>query len=145
MTESIRTSDKNGTRWTLLDGTFHREDGPAIERDDTDEWWVNGKRHRLDGPAVIEYDQHFTDPNGNVQYEAREWWVNGVRHREDGPAVIRCERLYDDDDAYEGNKSFHEWWIDGEQLTTPTEELKAKYPIIYEQLATYLVSQVMAS
>lgn len=58
------------------DGALHREDGPAIERDNGDkEWYLNGDRHRDNGPA-IEY------ASGD-----REWWINGNRHRVDGPAI----------------------------------------------------------
>ena len=35
-------------------GVLHREDGPAVVKEDgTQEWWVAGKRHRVDGPAII--------------------------------------------------------------------------------------------
>lgn len=35
-------------------GVLHREDGPAVVKEDgTQEWWVAGKRHREDGPAII--------------------------------------------------------------------------------------------
>lgn len=65
-----------------IDGKYHREDGPAIEREDgTKEWWLNGKLHRADGPAV-EY------PNGD-----KEWYLNNNLHREDGPA-IECSDGY---------------------------------------------------
>jgi hypothetical protein len=37
--------------WTL-EGSLHREDGPAVEyKDGTKKWCINGKLHRLDGPA----------------------------------------------------------------------------------------------
>jgi len=70
------TVDEKKTVWRL-NGTPHREDGPAIEwRNGTKEWCINGVRHREGGPA-IEW------VNGG-----KEWWVNGHRHRTDGPA---CE------------------------------------------------------
>lgn len=65
---------------------LHREDGPAIIRNDgTKEWWFNGKRHRMGGPAVIH-----SSLNGEWSNEARdvEWWNNGKLHREDGPAIV---------------------------------------------------------
>ena len=41
----------------LLNGNFHREDGPAVEYPTGyKSWWINGKRHREDGPAVICYN-----------------------------------------------------------------------------------------
>jgi len=56
----------NGTKEWYLNGKYHREDGPAVEKANGDkEWWQNGKFHREDGPAV-EY------ANG---YKA--WWLNG--------------------------------------------------------------------
>ena len=34
-------------------GTWHREDGPAVEyANGLREWWVNGMRHRENGPAI---------------------------------------------------------------------------------------------
>lgn len=62
--------------WSLND-QYHREDGPAIIRNNGDvSWYLNGKLHRLDGPAVI-YS------NGT-----KYWHVNGERHRLDGPAFV---------------------------------------------------------
>jgi len=67
---------KSGTRLWYFNGKRHRENGPAVEREDgTKEWWLNGLMHREDGPA-IEW------PCGT-----KEWWLNGLVHREDGPAV----------------------------------------------------------
>jgi len=37
----------------LKNGTYHREDGPAIEQADGDKgWYLNGWPHREDGPAI---------------------------------------------------------------------------------------------
>jgi hypothetical protein len=83
----------NGTRKWLLDGKFHREDGPAVEYADGDRYWyLNGKRHREDGPA-IEYADG-----------SRFWYLNGERHREDGPAVE-----YSDGSRY--------WFLNGVEYT----------------------------
>ena len=75
--KSKLTIDERGTKmWRLPNGSFHREDGPAIE--DTQgykAWWINGELHREDGPAV-EWGS-----------ESKEWWLNGELHREDGPAI----------------------------------------------------------
>ncbi len=61
----------------LLNGNYHREDGPAvIWANGTQEWHLNGKRHREDCPAYIGADG------------TQEWWLNGQLHREDGPAYI---------------------------------------------------------
>lgn len=68
--------DPNGEKHWLLNGNFHREDGPAIERPNgTKLWFLNNKLHREDGPAI----EYF---NGT-----KEWYLNGELHREDGPAV----------------------------------------------------------
>jgi hypothetical protein len=71
----------------MLNGKFHREDGPALISYRTQEWYLHGQHHRLDGPAV-------------EAYEDKEWWINGKRHREDGPAK-ECEN---------GDQ---EWYLDG--------------------------------
>ncbi len=45
--------DNLGTKRWYLNDRLHREDGPAIERDNGDKsWWLNGKRHRENGPAI---------------------------------------------------------------------------------------------
>ena len=45
--------DKNGSKYWLLNGKYHRTDGPAIEFAKGNKfWYLNGKKHRTDGPAV---------------------------------------------------------------------------------------------
>ena len=42
-----------GDKYWILNGLFHREDGPAIEYvSGSKKWYLNGKRHRVDGPAI---------------------------------------------------------------------------------------------
>ena len=66
----------NGTKIWLLNGYWHREDGPAVHNSNGDKFWsLKGKYHRIGGPAV-EY-----------HLGIKEWWQNGELHREDGPAV----------------------------------------------------------
>jgi len=77
----------SGYKAWLLNGKYHREDGPAIENNGDTHWYLNGKRHRIGGPAVERADGY------------KAWYVNGIRHREDGPAKIRED----------GSK---EWWLD---------------------------------
>lgn len=56
----------NSLKQWCKNGQLHREDGPAIERDNGDkEWFLNGDRHRKNGPAV-----EWT--NGD-----KEWWLHG--------------------------------------------------------------------
>ena len=60
--------DKFGTvMWFAKNTTtLHREDGPAIIRQNGSmAWYINGKRHRIDGPAIIWEDDTY------------EWWLNG--------------------------------------------------------------------
>jgi len=90
---------------------LHKLDGPAIEwKNNSEEWWINGKRHRLDGPAVIDKRGKFWYQKGNLHREDgpaivrhnrdKEWWVNGKKHRSDGPAIIWAD----------GDR---EWWQNG--------------------------------
>ena len=58
----------SGDKYWYLNGTLHREDGPALEYSNGDkEWHLNGKRHREDGPAVEYADGE------------KEWWLNNER------------------------------------------------------------------
>ena len=64
----------NGDKYWYLNGTLHREDGPAVEWDSgRKEWWLNGNLHREDGPAVEKF-------NGDKQ-----WCLN---NEEVDPEVI---------------------------------------------------------
>ena len=84
---------ENGNRHWWFNGELHREDGPAIERNDGSKFWcLNDKLHREDGPA-IEYVNSY-----------KAWYLNGKLHREDGPAIENVD----------GNKF---WYLNGEQLT----------------------------
>jgi hypothetical protein len=107
--------DLYGTKRWILDcdshREYHREDGPAIERNGEKEWYLNGKRHRVDGPAI-------EDPDG---YKA--WFVDGKYHRIDGPAI----------ELPSGNKY---WYIDGKKYSAD-EWLQALTP---EQQYNYLWS-----
>tara|TARA_R110000851_G_scaffold207018_1_gene359025 strand:+ start:200 stop:490 length:291 start_codon:yes stop_codon:yes gene_type:complete len=56
----------NGDKVWMLNGVFHRTDGPAVEHANGYRvWYLHGERHRTDGPAV-EYE------DGN-----KLWWLNG--------------------------------------------------------------------
>lgn len=115
-----KTVNERGDQSWLLDGVYHRLDGPAyIGIDGTQEWFVNGRRHREDGPARIWYD-------GDQQ-----WWVNGELHRTDGPAIDDADgqwwvvdglqhRL--DGPSYISPKGIHVWYIQGLQVTTEVEQ-----------------------
>jgi hypothetical protein len=69
-------------------GEFHREDGPAYEEKDENNyksWWINGKRHREDGPAKVAEDglkEYFLN---NIKYSKEQWELEVLK--------IRLERL----------------------------------------------------
>ena len=64
-------TDSNGDKHWILNGKFHREDGPAIIYSNGDKyWWLNGKLHRKDGPAVERVDGW------------KEWYLNGKQFSE---------------------------------------------------------------
>lgn len=52
----------------MLEGEFHRLDGPSfIAADGRQAWHINGVEHRDDGPAVIYPDGH------------EEYWIHGIQ------------------------------------------------------------------
>jgi hypothetical protein len=101
--------------WELPGGIRHREDGPAIERNDgVRSWWLNGKLHREGGPAK-------TYKNGH-----KYWYRNGQLHNPDGPAAIHP------------NGSVG-WYLNGDELDPNSKdpesirlvEIKAIYEVMY--------------
>jgi len=67
----------NGSKYWLLNGQYHREDGPALECVNGDKWWyLDDKRHRIDGPAV-------DCINGT-----KEYWVNGKNVTKEAQEVL---------------------------------------------------------
>jgi hypothetical protein len=73
------------------DGVLHRDDGPAVEALNGDNYWVSdGKLHREDGPAI-------------ELAASSLWYRRGKKHRTDGPAV-----------EYIDGSIF--WYIDGTNL-----------------------------
>lgn len=78
-----------GSNQWIVNGKWHREDGPAIEYvSGIKEWRQNDLLHREDGPAL----EH---SNG-----CKKWFYEGLLHREDGPAV-------------EYKNGVKEWWVRG--------------------------------
>jgi hypothetical protein len=90
--------DNNKEEW-YIDGTLHREDGPAViyHGQNKEEWFLNGVLHRDDGPAIIE--------NGN-----EEWYLHGNLHREDDLPAITIYRYMEDTQTY---LKLQEWWVNG--------------------------------
>lgn len=82
----------NGTKEWWVDGSLHREDGPAIDGPQGKFWFVRGLYHRTDGPAIEWADG------------SKEWHVNGLRHRVDGPADER-------------SNGYKFWWINNRSFT----------------------------
>ncbi len=94
-----KKTDAAGNIWYFdQNGKFHREDGPAlIKNNGAEEWWRHGCLHREDGPAVTtdvmcrwyrEGKLHREDgPAIELADGTKEWYREGKLHREDGPAV----------------------------------------------------------
>ena len=87
MSQPEMTVSSDGSKLWILNGDYHREDGPAVERSKGSKfWYLNGKLHREDGPAV-EYDdgtkywylhgeevtwkEVFRNANGDLEKECR--------------------------------------------------------------------------
>jgi hypothetical protein len=90
------------TQWSLY-GQLHREDGPAVVRENgTQIWYLNGMMHREGGPAMQTNDGHkawyIKDHLHRTDGPALEWangdkiWYSaGKTNRIDGPAVVRAD------------------------------------------------------
>ena len=81
------TVSSDGSKLWILNGDYHREDGPAVERSKGSKfWYLNGKLHREDGPAVecvdgtkrwffndeeVTWQQLFRNANGDLEKECR--------------------------------------------------------------------------
>ena len=109
-----KKTDAAGNIWYFdQNGKFHREDGPAlIKNNGAEEWWRHGCLHREDGPAVTtdvmcrwyrEGKLHREDgPAIELADGTKEWYREGKLHREDGPAI---------EDA-DGTRR---WYLDGKR------------------------------
>ena len=87
MSQPEMTVSSDGSKLWILNGDYHREDGPAIEwPDGTKRWFLNGEPHREDGPAVdrsdgikywylhgedVTWEQVFCQANGDLEKECR--------------------------------------------------------------------------
>jgi len=106
--ESVCHTDNLGNKRWMLNGIFHREDGPAVERTNGDKYWYyQGRFHREDGPA-IEYASG-----------TKEWRINGMLHRLDGPAL----------EYSDGHK---EWYINGLDFSSEEKFIKHKQILLLE-------------
>lgn len=125
MSKPVKTIFDDREEWRLH-GQLHREDGPAVVRNNGDKlWYRHGKLHREDGPAEDclpdcrawwrDGVMHRQDGPAFEYYDGCMIWVlNGLRHREDGPAIEYNE----DADYYdEGDKHEIEYYLFGESLS----------------------------
>ena len=61
----VETDGIGNKRW-YKNGTYHRDDGPAVvHATGFKSWWYEGKLHREDGPAVIWAGDSY------------QWWYHG--------------------------------------------------------------------
>jgi|TARA_B110000240_G_C13261404_1_gene351783 hypothetical protein len=115
MQPTMKKTLHGGTVW-MLNGKYHRTDGPAFESDVTNRrsWWKYGERHRTDGPAV-------------ESIYGNQWWIDGRLHHSDGPAIE-----YNDGNVcwyLEGLEySFEEWLA---KTTGLTDEQKVMFKLRY--------------
>jgi hypothetical protein len=73
--------ETDGTLKWMVNGKYHREDGPAIiSPDGTAHWMINGKHHRENGPAYVGF---ISGRNWELK-----WIKNGVLNRYPEPAVV---------------------------------------------------------
>ena len=63
---------QDGSKCWYLNGSKHREDGPACEwSSGSKSWWINDIRHREDGPAI--------ERTGGWN----AWYIHGVKYTEE--------------------------------------------------------------
>jgi hypothetical protein len=86
--EPTLTIDKFGDKRWMLNGGYHREDGPAIEyAHGSKSWYLNGKLHRVDGPA-IEYAHGDKAWYLNDEYYLFDDWVEANNFISDEEKVM---------------------------------------------------------
>ena len=79
MQNALKINADGSKEWSL-NGTLHREDGPAVEwPSGRKEWYLNGLCHREEGPAIESADG------------SKEWWYKGIQVCRAG---IRDEALW---------------------------------------------------
>jgi len=67
--KSVMHTNEYGDKFWRSQGYYHREDGPAIERENGEvQWYHFGLRHREDGPAIEFINGH------------KEWWLDGIEY-----------------------------------------------------------------
>jgi hypothetical protein len=72
--------DDEGDKVWLLNGMYHREDGPAIEYlDGTKCWLYNDEYHRTNGPAIVWRDG------------TASWYLHGYSYTFDGWLIANTE------------------------------------------------------
>ncbi len=107
-----------------INGSLHRENGPAVEHDAyVTEWYTHGLLHRNDGPAVISVNEYTA------------WYINNELHRDGGPAIEHAngDKLWyhfgalhrDGGPAVEYANGDSELWVNDNRYTSKTEYRKA--------------------
>jgi hypothetical protein len=72
--------DQDGDKVWLLNGQYHREDGPAIVYVNGDEdWYLHGDYHRTNGPAIVWADG------------TASWYLHGSHYTFDGWLIANTE------------------------------------------------------
>ena len=56
--------DSDGRKYWVLNGDYHREDGPAIEDSDGSKWWFLNDEE-------VTWQQLFRNANGDLEKECR--------------------------------------------------------------------------
>lgn len=138
-TNSSFVESAEGAKCWYQNNQLHREDGPAVERPDMEEWFLFGLRHRDNGPAIMWKDGsqswykhgkiHRLDGPAMIHANgANVWYVDGMCHRTDGPAI--------EHPAGGGHDSFY---LFGKKLPiSSVDELP-------EQIRLHCVSQILES
>jgi hypothetical protein len=113
------------TIWTLPNGDYHRDFGPAIESKNWQAWYQHGALHRENGPAEITPSEikwarhgklHREDGPAFEQDKTKMWFYEGKLHREDGPAIEAYPTEWSENWMRAPTITWtHEWWINDER------------------------------
>jgi hypothetical protein len=75
---------KDGGKYWWKHGKLHREDGPAVEENDYNQWCVDGLRHREDGPAIVFFSQEKNNQwwyhNKHIAVNSHEQFLKAIKY-----------------------------------------------------------------
>lgn len=91
----------------MVDGKYHRVDGPAYVSSDTQMWYENGLLNNTSGPSIINPSGEFWYMNGKLHRDGdaaitrksgdKEWYQHGINYNPNGPSLIVNGRpIYND-------------------------------------------------